>query len=160
MHTAPAVDDKGDKLAVTGLGVRVVLGVLGGSSAGSGAARASRLVGGSQCVDAREIAEDRVAVEKNLSVRDEGQEVLRFKAGGGGAGARKLADKAHGPVVSCGDGATPDSRTGKGVPGITFAFAAERADGQLIPEGGEPQAEAHCNAESIVGERDGSWLRE
>ena len=74
-------------------------------------------------VDAREIAEDRVAVEEDLGVRNKGQEVLWFKAGGGGAGARKLADKAHGPVVSCGDGAAPDSRTGKGVPGVTFAFA-------------------------------------
>ena len=110
-------------------------------------------------MDTREV-EDGVTVEENLGVRNKGQEVLRFQAGGGGAGARELADKAHGPVVSGGDGATPDSRAGKGVPGITFAFAAERADGQLVPEGGEPQAEAHCDAESIVGEREGSWLRE
>ena len=33
-HAAPAVHDKGDKLAVAVLGVRVVLGVLGGSPPG------------------------------------------------------------------------------------------------------------------------------
>ena len=79
MNRAPAVHDQRDKPAVAGSSMGIILGVLGSCSGSNSTARATRQVRGSSGMNTREVAQDGVVIEEDLSIRHERSEVFFFQ---------------------------------------------------------------------------------